>query len=257
MAIPLVFDPEARYVTSYLLKPATLGSTRLSLGIHALVTNLVILIWSGVASDQSGTYFSYFTHLSYIGVTAWFWASGVQTFAFARNRKNEDDARYPLQSWPKPLQILHELLFSTIATFPFVVTIVYWALLASSDSFSSPYLAWSNISQHILNSVFVLFELVFTDLPTLPWIYLPATIVLLGLYLGVAYITSSTQGFYAYTFLDPKKQGALLAGYIIGIAVGQAILFIIVHYAILLRIRLVGSKHRAPQHNHDEEKTVP
>jgi hypothetical protein len=55
--------------------------------------------------------------------------------------------------------------------------------------------------------------------------------------------------------LDPRKQGGLLAGYIIGIAVGQAIVFIIVHYVILLRIRLARKKSM-PQHNHHGEKEV-
>ncbi len=62
-------------------------------------------------------YFSYFTHLSYIGITAWLWAAGVQSTAFAKSSESEEHPRYPLQSWPRALQFLHELLFSTIATF--------------------------------------------------------------------------------------------------------------------------------------------
>ncbi|KAF5346888.1 hypothetical protein D9756_010598 [Leucocoprinus leucothites] len=271
----LVFDPEARYVTSYLCSPAVLGFIRLLLGLYSLVTNLVVLIWTGVHSGLAGTYFSYFTHLSYIGVTAWLWASGVQSVMFANAIKSSgDDARYPLQSWPRPLQYLHEFLFSTIATFPIIVTIVYWVLLATSDSFSDTFTAWSNISQHVMNTLFVLFELIFTNLLPLTWIQLPATIVLLGLYLGVAYVTQSTQGFYrefpssypgylishqhlpspirttvaislAYAFLDPQEQGPLLAGYILGIAAGQIIVLILVRYAIMLRICVVGKKRPA------------
>lgn len=56
--------------------------------------------------------------------------------------------------------------------------------------------AWSNISQHILNTVFVYFEITCTNVPTLNWIHLATTVVILGLYLGVAYITHATQGFY-------------------------------------------------------------
>lgn len=96
----------------------------------------------------------------------------------------------------------------------FIVTIVYWLLLASSESFSSPYtgasavestvviinsslsIAWTNISQHILNTPFALFEIICTDVPPLHWVHLPITIFILGLYLGVAYITHATQGFY-------------------------------------------------------------
>jgi hypothetical protein len=50
-----VFDSEGRYVTSYLLSPRALSFIRLVLGIYALVTNLVILTWTGVGSDPPGT----------------------------------------------------------------------------------------------------------------------------------------------------------------------------------------------------------
>lgn len=43
----------------------------------------------------------------------------------------------------------------------------------------------------------------------------------------------------AYDFLDPKKQGAFLVVYIIGIAVGQVVMFLVVRYAIILRERVV------------------
>lgn len=58
-------------------------------------------------------------------------------------------------------------------------------------------IAWSNISKHALNSVFALFEIIFTNVPPMPWVDLPATIIILAAYLGVAYITHATQGFYS------------------------------------------------------------
>ncbi|KAJ3574391.1 hypothetical protein NP233_g1793 [Leucocoprinus birnbaumii] len=248
------FDPKNRYVTSYLFSSSTLGSIRLLLGFYALVTNLVVLIYDGVRLEIADTYFSYFTHLSYIGLTAWLWASGVQTVAFANALKNGEEPRYPLQSWPRIFGFLHEYLYTTIATFPFIVTIVYWVLLASSGSFSDGFNSWTNVSQHIMNSVFALFELLLTDLPPLRYIQLPCTIVTLGLYLGVAYITHSTQGFYPYAFLDPKKEGALLAAYILGIAAGQIIVFLIVRLGICLRILAVDRRRRGSlEHNHHDE----
>lgn len=63
-------------------------------------------------SDPSALrYFSYFTHLSQIGLCAYFWAAGVQTFAYARWDK------YPLRHWPRSLQFLHLWLSSTAITF--------------------------------------------------------------------------------------------------------------------------------------------
>ena len=107
----------------------------------------------------------------------------------------------------------------------------------------------------------------------MPWIDLPVTIVLLGGYLGVAYITHATQGIYsnfmslcvfllsilplipAYSFLDPKKQGKLLAAYIIGIAVGQVIIFVIIRWVIMLREKI--AKRQKGVHTgagHESEK---
>jgi len=48
------------------------------------------------------------------------------------------------------------------------------------------------------------------------------------MYLGVAYITKATQGFYVYSFLNPSK-GAILAAYIVGILVGSILVFAIVN----------------------------
>jgi len=270
------------------------------------------------ALDDVGacSYFSYFTHLSYIGLCAYFCAAGVQTFFYARSGKG-----YPLQSWPRALQYLHVLLYSTIVTFreyphdcffPSSATTAKWD--HSSDSRDARFLdsplrlinfrdpiflsvisppsdqgsrltkktAWSNISQHALNTVFTLFEILLTNVGPLPWLHLPICIVLLACYLGVAYITHATQGFYrtstqpffffspqpyyptapssisstltpiphpsklttflspiAYGFLNPSKEHARLAGYIVGIAVAQCIIFLLVRGAIVLRQRLV------------------
>ena len=49
---------------------------------------------------------------------------------------------------------------------------------------------------HALNTLFALLELLGTNAPPAPWAALPLTLVLLAAYLGVAYITKATQGFY-------------------------------------------------------------
>ena len=48
----------------------------------------------------------------------------------------------------------------------------------------------------------------------------------------------------AYSFLDPKTQGKLLAAYIIGIAVGQCIIFLVVIGVIHFREWIVQRKKR-------------
>ncbi|KAF7348781.1 hypothetical protein MVEN_01397700 [Mycena venus] len=165
---------------------------------------------------------------------AYNWAAAVQTFFYTRYW------RYPLRRWPRPLQALHVLLQSTITTFHFVVTVVYWALLAllaSAETFDTTESSWENISIHAMNSAFTLFEFL-TNAPRVPWLTLPFHILILAGYIGVAYITQATQGLYTYSFLDPTKQHAFLAAYIIGIGVGDVVVFVLARGVVVLRQRL-------------------
>ena len=128
----------------------------------------------------------------------------MQTLSFVLSGRRS----YPLQHWPRPLQFLHLLLFSTITTFPVLVTAVFWSLLASPDTLSTKYAAWTNISEHALNTAFAGIEILLSNLAPAfprrtsegiawPWIHLPFLIILLACYLAVAYITSATQHFYS------------------------------------------------------------
>lgn len=112
----------------------------------------------------------------------------------------------------------------------FVVTIAYWALLASSATFATPYrgtidllvvcvrpltrpppLAWDNVSVHILNSVFALFEILLTFLGPVSWLYLPLCISIIGLYIGLAYVTHASQNFYRpFPYLYPALVSSVL-----------------------------------------------
>ncbi|KAF8655504.1 hypothetical protein AX16_003033 [Volvariella volvacea WC 439] len=234
------FDPACTFVTSPFLSSKALAAIRTLLASYTLVTALVSLIWDGVNRDRARGHYSYFTNLSWIGLTAYFCASSFHTVVYVKN----GSTTYPLQKWPRFLQYLHGLLFSTIVTFPILVMIVYWALLADSESFATPYTAWANIGRHLLNAVFALLEIALGNTAPLPWLHLPVCVVLLGCYLGVGYVTFEAQGWYPYSFLDPKEQGAALAGYIIGIAVGECVIFAAVWGLIKLRVRL-ASKGRS------------
>jgi len=235
------FDAPHKYVTSpiHLFRsPIVLASARMLIAIYVLATLLTTLIWKSTVEHLGRSYFCYFTYLTYTGLCAYYFASGVQTITYALSwRRNGAGVGYALQRWPRPLQALHVVLQATVVTLPILVTIVFWVLLADKSTFETPFKAWSNISVHAFNTVFALFEILCTNSPPAPWITLPLCILFLALYLGVAYITHATQGIYTYSFLDPNKQGAKLAAYIIGIAVAQVIVFSIVRGIVVLRER--------------------
>lgn len=179
--------------------------------------------------ETSRNSFSFFTVLSYWGVAFYFLVAAVHTFFYARYR------RTPLESWGRPLQALHALFYSTIITYPFLVVIVFWGLLSAPDTLSTTYSAWSNISEHALNSAFAFLEVVLPRTDPSPWIHLPFLLILVALYLALAYITHATKGFYTYTFLDPGLQGPLVAAYVFGIAIGICLLFVIIKALVWLR----------------------
>ncbi|CAK5270863.1 unnamed protein product [Mycena citricolor] len=254
------FDPTHRYVTSPLFPLPVFAALRSLIALYALCT-ICTTLGLDVAEGSGPSFLSFFTDLSYIGLTAYYIAAAVQTVGYARYGSRG----YVLQRWPRALQAAHVLLQGTITTFPFIVTAVFWSLLSSPSTFATKRTAWGNISIHALNSVFAFFDLVFTNVPPAPWISSVVGIVLLGGYLGVAYITHKTQGFYTYGFLDPQTQHATLAAYIIGIAAGQIILFCIVRGIVMLRQRLCerfGRVEMAQQHDPEtldqwEEVEVP
>jgi hypothetical protein len=164
----------------------------------------------------------------------YFLISAVHTFSYAINGGTP-----LLNRFPRPLQALHYLFYTTITTYPFLVTIVFWAILYSG--FSSRFTLWSNVSQHALNSVFGLFELAFSRINPSPWIHLLWLIVILACYCGLAYVTYATKHYYVYSFLNPNPpdhvvtngvktnrggvgKGAVV-GYVFGIAAAIILIF--------------------------------
>ncbi|KAH8925210.1 hypothetical protein BT69DRAFT_1240281 [Atractiella rhizophila] len=258
LGAPAPFDPSCRYVTSWAFSPGVLLLIRGSIAVYTLTTLVFRVVWDSVRDHDIDSFFSYFTHLCYIGQCAYFFAATVQTYFYRRNltlRRTHDEEvhekqlpdngaaivprnRYPLQRWPRILQFLHALLWSTIPIYGFLVTIVYWAIL-SDNSFDSPFNAWSNVSLHILNSVQAAFEVIFTRTPQPEWLHIPFLIVMLAGYLGVAYITHETQGFYVYDFLNPDNGAGELAGYIVGIAAASAVLLTVCKGIIYARMRWI------------------
>jgi len=217
------FDPSNRFESSYILNTYLLAGCRLVISLYCFVTLIFRLAYSAHSGEDPGESFSFFTNITYWGLAFYFLFAGYHTFQYARY------GQAPLQKWPKILQFLHSLYYSTIVLFPFLVTAVYWTLLRPSGWFTVVYEAWSNISVHALNALWAGFEIFLTRAGPMPWIHLPFLILFLAGYLGVAYITKATQGFYTYTFLDPKEDGSgMVAAYVGGIAVGICLLFAVV-----------------------------
>lgn len=77
---------------------------------------------------------------------------------------------------------------------PLIVTVVFWGVLAGNGAFSDTESAWTNISVHAFNLVFSMLDvLVLGREPMLPWSHCFFTVVMLAMYVGVAYITYASE----------------------------------------------------------------
>ncbi|KAL7270438.1 hypothetical protein RUND412_006858 [Rhizina undulata] len=226
------FDPTNRFQTSAVLPPGVLAVIRLVIATYIFTTQIFKLAYSGVHDDglDAKQSFSYFTYITYWGLGFYFAFAGGHTLVYAVK------GQAPLQRWPRMLQFLHTLLYTTITAFPFLVTVVFWVILApTSAPFATVYSGWTNVSVHAMNSGFALFEIFIPRTDPSPFIHLPFLILLLAGYLCVAYITHTTEGFYTYSFLNPDTGSGKVAAYCFGILLAIIVVFLIVRYVIWAR----------------------
>jgi hypothetical protein len=86
-------------------------------------------------------------------------------------------------------------------------------------------------------------EIILPRTDPLPFLHIIPIIIILALYLGLVYLTYGTQHFFVYDFLDNRLHShGVVAGYCIGILVGSIIIFLIVRYAIWLRVWVTETK---------------
>ncbi|KAF4987875.1 hypothetical protein FGRMN_10103 [Fusarium graminum] len=238
-----LWDPSNRFETSWLLSPWLLFVARALISLYAFVTRFFVIGWTCTHEEIGGCKavgwsFSYFTILTYWGIAFYFAVAALHTLTYAIR------GRSFLDSLPRPLQALHSLYYTTIVTYPFLVTIVYWVVLFKGPWFPRQFDAWSNISQHGLNSLFALFEIIIPRTNPPQWVHMVWLIFILAMYLALAYLTHATQGFYVYNFLDYQDVGGrgIVAGYIFGILVGIIIIFCLVWCLIWVRRWLTETK---------------
>ena len=223
------FDPAHRYTTSYFLPPYLLAAVRLLISIYAFIIIITTLSYHPATTSHS---FSYFTILTLWGLAFYFLISGLHTLVYARTGSTW------LQHWPRPLQAAHSVYYTTIVTFPFLVTVVFWAVLFRGVWFGDVFDGWANVSEHALNSCFAILEIVTTRTDPPPALHLVALVLILALYLSLAYITYATIDFYPYVFLDPSIGSGLVAGYCFAILAAICVIFGVVWVLIWVRKQL-------------------
>jgi hypothetical protein len=132
--------------------------------------------------------------------------------------------------------------YSTVTSFPFLVTIVFWGTMNSGWP-AGRFEQWINISVHGLNSIFAATEIVLSATKPQPWHHLSVVLGVLSIYLGLAYLTRYTQDFYVYEWMNPAHGNASIILHVLGYAGGMVALFVLARYAIIARNMLAQRLH--------------
>lgn len=256
------FDPSRTFVTSHFVSPLILACIRAVLCVYTSTTIIVSYVWLasntatvGLKDVNIGSYkieqskaaigqsFSFFTYLTFWSLGFYFFFSSMHTFMFAFRERTW------LHSWPKVLQLMHSLYYSCVTSMPFLVTIVFWGTMNSGWP-AGRFEQWMNISVHGLNSVFAVVEIMLSATEAPPFSHLSVVLLVLSSYLGLAYLTRDTQGFYVYEWMNPAHGNVSILLHVLGYAAGMITIFFLVSGAIRLRNML------ARRQNQNEDASI-
>ncbi|KAH6642391.1 hypothetical protein C7974DRAFT_420685 [Boeremia exigua] len=259
------FDPSNTFVTSHFVSPLTLACIRATLCVYSFTTIIVSYSWLanntaniGLKDVNIGSYtiqqseaaigqsFSFFTYLTFWSLGFYFLVSSMHTFVFALKESTW------LHNWPKSLQLMHSLYYSCVTSMPFLVTVVFWGTMNSGWP-SGRFEQWINISVHGLNSVFAIVEILLPATETPPISHLSVVLLILSTYLGLAYLTRYTQGFYVYEWMNPAHGNVSIILHVLGYAAGITAIFFMVSGVIRLRNMFIERLSEGRQKNTQEK----
>ncbi|KAF2217185.1 hypothetical protein CERZMDRAFT_32632 [Cercospora zeae-maydis SCOH1-5] len=238
-----------RLSSSWILPTLVLAVLRALISLYIFVSHFFIIgyLCSIGDCDHAGVTLSHFSVLG-------FWALGFYyAFAAAHSFSYAVSGKPWLSSWPAGLRWLHSVLYASITTYPFIVTALYWAEPHEYSS-RTPFWSWWAISQHGLNSIFAILEILLPRSDPHPWVNLLALFFLSAGYVGLGFLIYVTLGHYVYGALDADRhQRAILAGFFIGLLAASVILFIVVRYVQWIRWWLTEAKSGPGPEAHDTQ----
>ncbi|KAG0261090.1 hypothetical protein DFQ27_003154 [Actinomortierella ambigua] len=219
-------EPE-RFVTSNIVRPKTL------LIIRSVLT---LYIWSALLSTwitarSAGGYLRFFTNLSFIGLCFYMLCTCIWSFGYLRQTPTSRVAWLNDRSpwWAR----LHQLLYSSIICFHFVVPIVFWTMLSVGMDKMTTVEKWQNVSVHAFDGVVALSELILNRNVLVPRHSVIVASVMV-LYMFLTFVVYASDGTWVYPFLNWSK-GPIVAASYVGIGVGMFIIFFLLMIVHRLR----------------------
>ena len=245
-------DAARPYVTSRILHPYALAVLRAIMSIYCFTTIIVGYSWLAhnsspntlkdihiptytLVQDASfiGKSFSFFTFLTYWSLAFYFAISAFHTFHYARSLRRAGDPSelYLQRSFARHwgFDMAYSLWHTTVTTYPFLVSIVFWGMMYGSPWPTNRFAQWINISVHGLNSLFAICEILLSAVRPPPFFsHLLVVLVILSMYLGLAYFSKATGDFYPYAWMDPQFGWEGIVGHVFGYAGGMVGIYSIV-----------------------------
>lgn len=139
----------ASYSTSALIPTLALCVLRLLLSLYAFLVSILLL---ALSRADAGASFSYFTVLTYWGLAFYLAFAGAHSLSARRVARTTTDASPWLARWAWGWRAAHAVLYSTVIVYPFLVTVVFWAVLYRGEGFPDALSTWSNVSCILLPS---------------------------------------------------------------------------------------------------------
>ncbi|KAJ3240708.1 hypothetical protein HDU81_002899 [Chytriomyces hyalinus] len=202
-------------VSSVHVSPVTLFWIRALLALYAW-TCLIAEIY--IVRNELGIYF---TDWSWLGVVVYLTTAVYNSYIYT----SQMGALLKLESRSSWVKYINWVIYALPATYAFIVSIVFWTLLAGYLAGAAPLEKWASISLHAGNSVIMLTELVLGRVPMAYPLILPMIVIAL-LYLALSFVYHGSSGGWVYPFLDTGKPFSW--AYYVGLIVAFAVCFCLV-----------------------------
>ncbi|KAJ5210917.1 FAR-17a/AIG1-like protein [Penicillium cf. griseofulvum] len=269
-------DDKHHFETSWILPPAILASLRGLISLYIFTSIFIFWGWYGTHDDLASIGRSFSFHLADILGHWLLHAIRCHSYSLLCTNRSLGSPRplaTELSHTTQPIVcndhnipvsrygcLLGSHFYSTVVQGD-IHQLAKSALLMqrkAKDEYKQFKLTIPQISQHGLNSLFALLEIILPATPPHPFIAIPFLFLMLLLFLCVAYITHETQGWYPYTFLDVGDHGQkskLVVGYCFGILAAVLIFFhvswALIHLRCRLTYRRIKRARRDPLRPHD------
>lgn len=256
-----------RCLVSPYIKPLSLGLLRLLFGLYMLASFLthffhLIMDQQTFIQKQGWKLLGDLMMHCFFGEAFYFLISAYHTITFAvrsRNRKITDRERKVLTLWPRPLQVTHLFLQTTVLTFPLFCTIVYlyWTLPAQPTWHTQSWSRWSTITFYILNTVLSYIELFLSASRPRPWSHLIIILLVLGLYLAFhSGLVAASHGklwiYTAFKFSLKMNRGWISAVRILGLCLLATGSFCVMQLLLWIKCRYLGGLKTPSVRHHGE-----